>query len=453
MDISILIVDDDPAVAEFCRVTLAGQGYSVIVATSAADALVLVNRHETDVVLSDVRMPGMDGIELLRHLASMADNAPDVVLMTAYGSIESAVEATRIGAYGYIEKPFQHERLETTIRRVAEMRRLRRQNLLLRFQLEAASDGRGIGGVSRGIVAVCESILRVAGRPQPVLITGETGTGKELIARAVHEQGQRNGHPRPFVTVDCGALSESIAESELFGHVRGAYTGALGDRRGLLESSAGGTLFLDEIGELPLALQAKLLRVLQDRDFRPLGSDAARRFEGRVIAATNRDLERAVASGEFRADLYYRLNVHAIHVPPLRERRDDIPFLIQHFIRKHGDGRVLAMTPEASGALALCNWPGNVRELENCIVRMTAGCDGRVLDLKDIPSAFRLPPPTPVPAGTALEHAEREAIAAALRNSQGSVADAARKLGVSAATLYRKIAVHGLKQSRTVSAE
>jgi DNA-binding NtrC family response regulator len=395
----------------------------------------------------------MDGIGLLRVL-SLADNAPDVVLMTAYGSIASAVEATKLGAYEYVEKPFQAERLETTIRRVAEMRALRTQNLLLRFRLESADAASGICGASKKMLAVCESILRVAGRPQPVLITGETGTGKELIARAIHEHGQRGGAQRPFVAVDCAALSGGIAESELFGHVRGAYTGALGDRRGLLESSAGGTLFLDEIGELPLALQVKFLRVLQDRDFRPLGSDVVRRFEGRVLAATNRDLEKAVAAGEFRADLYYRLNVHAIHVPPLRERRSDIPLLIQHFIRKHGEGRVLAITREASETLEGRGWPGNVRELENCMIRMVAICDERVLDSDDIPPTLRMPSNPSFPVGKALEEAERAVIAAALTGAGGNVAKAAVGLGVSIATLYRKMASHGLKreQSRAASA-
>jgi DNA-binding NtrC family response regulator len=450
MAFSVLVVEDDRAVAEFCRLTLADAGYIVLAVHSAAEAVATMGRHEIDIVLSDVRLPGMSGIELLRAISS-GENPPDVVLMTAYGSIASAVEAVKLGAYDYLEKPFQADSLQSTIRRLAEVRALRAQNMLLRFQLGPANDVKSaICGRSRSMLALFESILRVASRRQPVLITGETGTGKELIARAIHEQGL--GRDRPFVAVDCGALSQSIIESELFGHVRGAYTGALGDRRGLLESSTGGTLFLDEIGELPVAMQVKFLRVLQDRVFRPLGSDIARPFEARVIAATNLDLEKAVSADAFRPDLYYRLNVHAIHAPPLRARRDDIPWLIRHFIQKHGEDRVLAIAPEANDMLAAHDWPGNVRELENCMIRMIASCEGRVLDIKDIPRALRKPLDRSAATGTALEEAERAAIAGALHNSGGSIAEAARSLGVSKATLYRKMISHGLKRENASSA-
>ena len=449
MAFSVLVVEDDRAVAEFCRLTLADAGYTVFVVHSAAEAVAAMDRHEIDVVLSDVRLPGMNGIELLRSISS-GDNPPDVVLMTAYGSIASAVEAVKLGAYDYLEKPFQPDSLQSTMRRLAEVRALRARNMLLRFQLGPANDVKsGICGRSRSMLAVFESILRVASRRQPVLITGETGTGKELIARAIHEQGL--GRDRPFVAVDCGALSHSIIESELFGHVRGAYTGALGDRGGLLGSSAGGTLFLDEIGELPVAMQVKFLRVLQDREYRPLGSDAARPFDARIIAATNRDLEKGVSADGFRPDLYYRLNVHAIHAPPLRARRDDIPLLIQHFIQKHGEDRVLAIAPEASNMLAAQDWPGNVRELENCVIRMIASCEGRVLEIRDIPQSLGKPLHRSATSGTALEEAERSVIAGALHNSGGSVAEAARSLGVSKATLYRKMISHGLKPEKASS--
>jgi len=450
MPFSILVVDDEEAVAEFCRFTLADAGYTVFVAHSAKDALDAVERHEIDVVLSDVKMPGTDGLALLRAL-NMAPNAPDVVLMTAYGSIAAAVEATRLGAYDYIEKPFSPERLETTVQRLAEVRALRAQNSLLRFRLGCADATRRMCGASKSMTAVFEAILSLAVRNQPVLITGETGTGKELIARSIHEQGL--SRERPFVAVDCGALVESMVESELFGHVRGAYTGAVGDRRGLLESSRGGTLFLDEVGELPLSLQVKLLRVLQDREFRPLGSDVPRRFEARVIAATNRDLEKAAAANLFRPDLYYRLNVHTIQAPSLRARKSDIPLLIRHFLQIHGEGRVFAVTPEATEVLMAHDWPGNVRELENCIIRMVAVCAERVLDLKDLPQSLRRQS-SQAGSGTvtALQVAERSTIVGALESVGGSVAEAARALGVSKATLYRKMVSHGLRQVRCASA-
>ena len=456
MGISVLVVDDDRAVAEYCRLTIAEAGYTVSAVYSGAEALEVIERQEIDVVLSDVRMPGMDGVRLLREISALADNAPTVILMTGYASIASAVEAVKLGAHEYIEKPVQPQRLENTIRRAAELREVRARNLLLRFQLEAADADHGMWGTSRAMLAVREQILRVAGRTQPVLITGETGTGKELVARAIHEHQDSNATRRPFITVDCGALSESIAESELFGDVRGAYTGAVGERRGLLESSAGGTLFLDEIGELPPAIQVKLLRVLQDRDFRPLGSDTARRFTGRVVAATNRDLTAKNAANEFRPDLYYRLNVHTIHVPPLRTRSSDVPLLVRHFIQKHGEGRVLAAAPEVNDFLCSLEWPGNVRELENCIIRMLAHCQGRVLEAKDIPAAQQPPAAGPAAEYLGLREAERAAIVAAMEQAQGNISAAARQLGISTATMYRKLAACGVattqRRSRSAAA-
>jgi two-component system, NtrC family, response regulator AtoC len=446
---SVLVVDDDRAVAELCRVTLAGVGHAVFVVHSAEEALAALNHQEIDIILSDVRMPGMDGMALLRSLSSTG-HVSDVVLMTAYGTIESAVEAVKLGAYDYIEKPFSPQRLQSIIQRLSEVRDLRGQNTLMRFRLASDDVNHGFVGASRSMSAIFASILRIADRPQPVLIRGETGTGKELVARAIHEHGLRCACP--FIAVDCGALSPGVVESELFGHVRGAYTGTLGDRRGLLASSANGTLFLDEIGELSLAVQVKLLRVLQDREFRPLGGDKIRRFEARVIAATNRDLEKAISENAFRPELYYRLNVHRIHVPPLRARRDDIPLLIQHFIQKHGEGRVLTITREASEALAEWNWPGNVRELENCVIRMIASCEGRVLEMTDILKTSRKPLSPSTTNSTALEEAERLAIVGALNSARGTVADAARRLGISQATLYRKINTHGLKLEKSSAA-
>jgi len=439
---TVLVVDDDAAVAEFCRQALSDAGHAAIVVNAAEHALAILDEHEIDVVLSDIKMPGMDGVDLLRSVAP-SQIGPDVVLMTGFASIPSAVQAIRLGAYDYLVKPFEAGDLQTTLHRLAELRAMRTENLALRFQLDSERGVGGMVGGSEAMLAILRAVTRVAGKRQPVLITGETGTGKELVAHAIHDRGPLQD--RPFVALDCGAIPADIVESEIFGHVRGAFTGAIGDRPGLLASAAGGTLFLDEVGELSLALQAKFFRVLQDREFRPLGSDAVRKFDGRVIAATNRDLEAALRAGTFRSELYFRLCVHPIHVPPLRARRSDIPVLIQHFIRKHGEGDVLAIAPGAATALAAYNWPGNVRELENCILAMMANCEGRVLDTRDIPKTLRLalhqgPPDSRSP----LEDAECAAIAAALEETGGNVAQTARRLGISKATLYRKIGAYAL---------
>ncbi len=439
---TVLVVDDDAAVAGFCRAVLSQAGYVVLMAKSGKEALAALQEHEIDVVLSDVRMPAMDGVDLLRAI-SPRHSGPDVVLMTGFASVPSAVDAIRLGAYDYLVKPFEADQLTATLQRLAELRALRAENLALRLQLDSERGVWGMVGASPAMLAVFKALPRIAGKRQPVLITGETGTGKELVARAIHDQGPANG--RPFVTIDCGALSADIVESEIFGHVRGAFTGAVGDRSGLLASAAGGTLFLDEVGELPLALQAKFFRVLQDREFRPLGGDAVREFGGRVIAATNRDLEAAVRAGLFRPELYFRLCVHSVHVPPLRARKGDVPALVRHFIRKHGGDEVLAITPAALEELAAYHWPGNVRELENCILGMLANCEGRVLGTEDVPKALRTALREERPGErTPLEDAERAAIVAALEEAGGNIAETARRLGIAKATLYRKMGAYAV---------
>jgi DNA-binding NtrC family response regulator len=438
----VLVVDDDADVAEFCRQVLSKAGHEALIVRSGEEALAALDEHGVDIVLSDVRMPGMDGVSLLRSI-SPGDTGPDVVLMTGFASIPSAVEAIRLGAYDYLVKPFMAGRLVTTLKRLEELRAVRAENLALRFQLDSERGSGGMVGRSPAMLAVFKALPRIAGKRQPVLITGETGTGKELVARAIHDQGPDKDWP--FVAVDCGALSADIVESELFGHVRGSFTGAIGDRPGLLASAAHGTLFLDEVGELPLALQSKFFRVLQDREFRPLGGDAMRKFEGRVIAATDRDLEASVQAGSFRPELYFRLCVHRVHVPPLRARKGDVPALIHRFIYKHGGDDVLAIAPNVVEELAAYDWPGNVRELENCILSMLANCEGRVLDTGDIPKAIRrVLYDGRSSCRTPLENAERAAIAAALEGAGGNIAETARRLGIAKATLYRKMGDHAL---------
>jgi DNA-binding NtrC family response regulator len=433
----VLVVDDQPAVAEVCACTLAEAGHSVTTAFSGKEAIAILEVGEIDIVLTDVSMPGMSGMDLLRRFPPNG-TTPDFVLMTAYGSVPAAVEAMRLGAYDYILKPFGGDELAMAIGRLADLRHLRMENRRLRLQLDARNGVGGMVGNSAEIVELSEAILRVAGRRQPVLIAGETGTGKELVARAIHQYGPNKN--APFVVVDCGALAEGVIESELFGHARGSFTGALANRSGLLTAAANGTLFLDEIGELSLPSQAKLFRVLQEHEYRPLGDNTVLRFSARIVAATNQDLPAMVKAGTFRQELYYRLNVHSLCVPPLRTRAGDIPLLVEHFIRRHGDGAIIGISPDALQTLMKFPWTGNVRELDNCILTMCSNCDGRVLETSHFSPAFRKAFQADLPAGSPLEEAERETIDRVLESTGGNVPEAARRLGISKATFYRKMA-------------
>ncbi len=442
---NILVVDDEAAVAAFCRDVLTESGHSVLLAHSGREALAILEDHEVDLVLSDVRMAGVSGMDLLATIAP-SEERPAVILFTGYGTVRSAVEAMRLGAYDYILKPISPEELEATVRRLEETRALRRENRLLRFRLESAQGMGGMIGSDPAILDVCASILRIAPKRYPVLITGETGTGKELVAHALHAHS--GSGDSPFLVADCGALSPSLVESELFGYVRGAFTGAGSPRAGLLASAAGGTLFLDEIGDLPLETQARLFRVIQEREFRPLGSDKARKFEARVIAATNYNLESAIKSGSFRPELYYRLNVHQIALPPLRARKGDIPALVRHFIQKHGGGREFAIGAEAMKALVEYDWPGNVRELENCILHVLAESEGMTAGRSHLPRAITQTIGQTAGIETPLDAAEKSTIAAVMEAHQGNVAEAARKLGISKATVYRKLEIYGIAKRR-----
>lgn len=445
----ILVVDDEVAVASFCRTALAESGHSVLVAHSGSEALALLDEREIDLVLSDIHMPGMSGLDLLGALAPCG-NRPTVILITGYGTVPAAVEAMRLGAYDYILKPVSPDELVGIVRRVEEARALRAENQLLRFQLASEQEMEGMIGSAPCMLDVFSSILRVAPRRHPVLITGETGTGKELVARALHRNGRTP--EQPFVAVDCGALSSGLVESELFGHVRGAFTGAAHERPGLLASASRGTLFLDEIGELAPEVQARLFRLLQEGEFRALGSDAFRKFEARVIAATDRNIEEAMERGTFRPELYFRLNVHHIHVPSLRFRKSDIPALVRHFLGKHGDGQTVAVGSDAMTALVNYDWPGNVRELESCILHMLAESDGVTVGRGDLPRAIRAAVGKGQDSGSPLDQAEKAAIAVAMENCQGNVTESARRLGISKATLYRKLDRYGIVVERPTRA-
>jgi two-component system response regulator AtoC len=448
----ILVVDDDEALRESLALLLAAEGYEVVTAGDAAAALARLE-EPVDVVLCDVRMPGRDGLELLPDLIRRLPGAP-VLLMSAYGSGDLAVEALKRGAYDYLAKPFQPSEVLLAIRKARERERLRRANALLQRDVNRAVGERPIVAASPGMIDLLEILERAAEYKATVLLTGESGTGKEVLARAIHAQsGRRN---QAFVAVNCAAIPEALLESELFGHARGAFTGADRARRGLFVEADGGTLFLDEIGELPPPLQAKLLRVLQEEEVMPIGESKPRRIDVRVIAATSRDLDRDVASGRFREDLFYRLDVFRVRVPPLRERRDDVPLLVDHFIARFREtlGKpVRTIADEALDRLVAHAWPGNVRELENVVERAMILADSDRITVADLPEAIATPrrkaDAAPAPSGDfsmrrARRRFEAELIRRALEATGGNRTRAAKLLEISHRALLYKIKEYGL---------
>jgi DNA-binding NtrC family response regulator len=446
---TILVVDDEEDIREICTEVLRDAGYEVCAAATARDAMEMLAQGGIDVVLTDLRMPDISGLELLNHV-KQHHRWVDVILMTAHATVANAVEAIKLGAYDYLMKPFGADDLCGCVARVMEKRQLVVENRLLRQKLQTGSGLGELVGASAAMERVARLILKLAPRRQPVLITGESGTGKELAARALHEHGADSG--QPFVPVDCGALSASLIESELFGHVSGAFTGATQRRQGLLVSAGRGTLFLDEIGELPLELQAKLLRAIQEREFRALGSNERHHFEARIVAATNRDLGGSAAEGKFRSDLYYRLNVLSIHLPPLRERKGDIPALAQHFLdreRRPGDPPG-GISREALARLMNYDWPGNVRELQNHILRAAAASEGPVIQVQDLAPELRgghAGGGEAVPKLTYLEQLERKAILEMLQAADGNRLHAAKLLGISKTTMYKKLKDYRLEET------
>jgi DNA-binding NtrC family response regulator len=436
----LLIVDDDQVARELLAETLGREGYRVRVAGGGEEALRLAGAEPFDMALVDLRMPDVDGLAVLKQLAMIQPDLP-VVILTAFATIETAIAAVNAGAFDYLSKPFRMEEIKIVVRRTLDARRLARENLQYRQELGARYGFEGLVGQSHQMVEIYKLIARMAALETTVLIEGETGTGKELVARAIH--GASGRAARPFVVVDCAALPETLFESELFGHERGAFTGAFAARRGLLETAAGGTCFLDEIGELTAPLQAKLLRTLQERSVRRVGGNDEIPFDVRVVVATNRDLRKLVADGGFRDDLYYRLNVVTITVPPLRERASDIPLLAQHFLEVFArrTGRVVKrLAPESVALLAGYRWPGNVRELEHVIERAMALSSSETLLPDDFPAhlveerdrAPRLPA-----EGMTLEDVKRWYVNKVLEESGGNKLRAAELLGIDRRTLYR----------------
>jgi two-component system response regulator AtoC len=445
--IRLLVVDDEQSIRRLCMTVGGALGYVCSEAESAEAVLDQGVAAAPDIVIADLRLPNLSGADLLRQIKSRSA-ATEVVIMTGHGSIESAVEAMKLGAYDYIQKPFRVEELRMLLRRMEEKVRLVQENRALRERVETDQQLDGIIGDSAKIREVLRMIGRLKDSWTPVLICGESGTGKELVARAIHYRGAFA--QRPFVAVDCGALVPTLMESDLFGYAKGAFTGAVKSKTGLFQAADGGTIFLDEIGELPLELQAKLLRVLQEREVRPVGSNENISIEVRVVAATNRDLEAAFRDGTFRKDLFFRLNVVSIHIPPLRERRSDIPILVQCFLDRHAEGENVKFTPAAMKLLMQYDWPGNVRELENCISRALTLGDRQCIDEDDlspgllrggIAGKMQLPADdeNDVSSTVALEELERLTIQRVFDKVGGNKEKAGELLGISRATLYRKL--------------
>jgi DNA-binding NtrC family response regulator len=437
----ILVVDDDRTSCLLLAEILGAEGYDVVTAQSAEEALQLCEQTEFDLVLSDIRMVEMDGLGLLRHLKS---KHPDqvVILVTGFASVETAIEAIQAGAFDYVSKPFKLDEMKLTVRRALEhWRQLRHPT---GHPGEAAeSEGPGsVLGRSRAMLDVFKNVARVAPAKNTVLIQGETGTGKEVIARTIHFHSPRAG--KPFLAVNCASLPETLLESELFGHARGAFTNAYADKEGLFERASLGTLFLDEIGDTTLGLQAKLLRVIEDEQVTRVGGTEPRKVDVRIITATNRDLNAMIAQGRFREDLYYRLNVVRIVVPPLRERREDIPVYAQHFLARMArqQGRKMGLSDEALELLKRYDWPGNVRELLNVIERAVALNPKSLIVAEDLPAAMR---ESPHPSLKSLEDLEKEHIARVLQETGGNRQEAAQILGIDRKTLYRKAIKYGIQ--------
>src|SRR5579864_5911410 len=450
VSMNILIVDDEPTIRDACAEVARQAGMKAIPVATAEEALEVLENSSVDIVLTDLMLQQTSGLDLLKRVHDTNPTLP-VIVLTQYGTIDSAVTATRLGAVDYVTKPFRIEELRARLERAARSVELQQENSLLREQLRTRPGFGGLIGVSERMQRVYKIIQKVSQHEYPVLILGESGTGKELVAKSIHFSGARK--ERPFAPVDCSALVPTLIESELFGYVKGAFTGAQHGKQGLLEAAQGGTLFLDEIGDMPVDLQAKLLRALQEREVKPVGSTERRRIDVRIIAATNRDLETAIKTGAFRQDLYFRLNVVQIKLPPLRERKSDIPLLVTAFLDKFSDPQQPPRTisEDAMRQLIGYDWPGNVRELENAIERAVALGSGPIVHVADLPSSLHYPATERVPEKNELlplEELERRAILRTLRETGDDKLAAARILGIGKTTLYRKLKQYHLESER-----
>ena len=453
----ILLVDDEESMIRFLSIMLAKEGYEIRAVSSGKQALRELQQWRADLVISDIRMPEMDGIQLLAGIKAIDASIP-VILLTAYASQETAIEAVNKGAFHYLIKQARNDEIKMVVRNALAMREVRSENTQLRRQLQDDSSLESIIGSSEAMQRIFAVVRKIAATDSTILIGGESGTGKELIARAIHFMSGRAD--KPFVGVNCGALPENLLESELFGHVKGSFTGAIRDKEGLFKVAESGTIFLDEVGEITPALQVKLLRALQEREFLPVGGTQPVKVDVRVLAATNRDLEEEVERGTFRADLYYRLNVIPLTVPPLRERREDVPLLVRHFIQRLAEKRGLPMkgiTRDAMELLCDYDWPGNVRELENVLERMVLLEERDSLDRDSLPEKL-LESPDRGPKAffegkprATLEELEREYLLQVLESTGWQKKKASAILGINASTLYRKIQRYGLEPQREMA--
>src|SRR5437660_8334139 len=456
-----LIVDDHQSIRKLCMTVGGSLGFHCMEAESAEAALAQMENDSPDMILADLMMPNMTGLEFLPRVRQMLPRT-EIAIMTGHGSIETAVQAMKLGAYDYITKPFRIEELRLLLQRMEEKVKLVAENQFLRDRVSTEMELNGIIGSSSKIQDVLRMVARLKDTRTPVLITGESGTGKELVARAIHYRGLFA--KRPFVAVDCGALVPTLIESELFGYEKGAFTGAHKSKEGLFQTASGGAIFLDEIGELPLEMQAKLLRVLQEKEVRPVGSNQKIKVDVRVIAATNRDLETAYKEGTFRKDLYFRLNVVTLHLPTLRGLKSDLPTLVHYFLDKLAPGRMITISSAAMKCMVQYDWPGNVRELENAVERAVALGSQDILEEHDLPPAVRegqeaqpetetvAAPAKPAASDTDLEELERVTIQRVFEQVNGDKVRAGKMLGISRATLYRKLKRYNIGMSKSASA-
>jgi len=452
----ILIADDDDSLRRVLEFRLREEEYDVLTASDGLAALDLFTKREVNCLITDLRMPGLSGLELLRRASAIKSETP-VIVITAYGDIETAVEAMRAGAFDFITKPFHRDQISLTVHKALAFGRTLSENRSLRRLVHEQFRLENFVGTSSKMREVLERVGRVAATDVTVLITGESGTGKELIAKGIHFGGSRTS--RPFIAVNCAAIPESLIESELFGHRRGAFTGAVGDRKGKFEEAHQGTLFLDEISQMPLVLQPKLLRVLQEGEVVRLGESTERKVDVRIVAATNRNLQTMIEDGSFREDLYFRLAVVPVDLPPLRERREDIPLLAEHFLRRASARHHrpnLTMEREVFARLSAYSFPGNVRELENTVERMVVLARGEKITVEDLPENISQPPAHAAnvllqlpPEGLSIENIEREIIRQALEMHGGKQTRTARYLDITRSALIYRMQKYGLASTET----